>query len=433
MLSAFIAPLLAPLRWSQAVSKANAATASSAFVTSMSLGPLSFFLRPAILNVAPSKSGWQRQGPQQPCDENQCPAPIHGDLELHQNQQPSADAVDTATTQNDPSTELRARIQDLYVENVTDQGVNYVALIASPAFAAYKVAVGALVDYHAETLLVTDDTRVAFFVNLYNALTIHAFAELGPPAENSLARLLFNAQASYVVGGHRLSLNDMENGVLRGNRGVSMWPRPFGSSVISDPRLRLCVDVPEPRIHFVLNCGAASCPPIRFLTADKLEGQLALATSLFLYNTENFSVEVINSQTSRPISSPPSVPTPLSSSPSVYPSNTPFPASAPPHQKSSGTTHIVTLSAIFRWYKTDFAPDGTDASLLLYIASCVVPGDRNQRLAVLAEALAADPTASRISVRYARYDWSLNAYKAAPMEDVDDDDDCDGLSMNMRC
>jgi hypothetical protein len=152
---------------------------------------------------------------------------------------------------------------------VTEQGVDYPALVASPAYDAYKAAVASLTNYPAEDLLATDAAKVVFFVNLYNTLTIHAFAELGPPAENSLARLLFNSQASYIVGGHRLSLSDIENGILRGNRGVSMWPRPFGTTPESDPRVRLCVDVPEPRIHFVLNCGAASCPPIRFLTVDR--------------------------------------------------------------------------------------------------------------------------------------------------------------------
>jgi hypothetical protein len=92
------------------------------------------------------------------------------------------------------------------------------------------------------------------------------------------------------------------------------------------------------------------------------------------------------------------------------------------------------LSAIFRWYKTDFAQDGSDAALLHYIASCAEPNDRNERLAALVAALAADPSASRISVRYAPYDWSLNSYKAAPgslaTADVDDDD---SLNIDMRC
>lgn len=37
----------------------------------------------------------------------------------------------------------------------------------------------------------------------------------------------------------------------------------------------------DPRIHFALNCGAASCPPIRVYTPDRLEFGLEAAASAF--------------------------------------------------------------------------------------------------------------------------------------------------------
>ena len=36
------------------------------------------------------------------------------------------------------------------------------------------------------------------------------------------------------------------------------------------------------RIHFALNCGAKSCPPIAFYSAQKINQQLELATVSFL-------------------------------------------------------------------------------------------------------------------------------------------------------
>ena len=36
------------------------------------------------------------------------------------------------------------------------------------------------------------------------------------------------------------------------------------------------------RIHFALNCGAKSCPPIAFYSPDRLEEQLEMATLSFL-------------------------------------------------------------------------------------------------------------------------------------------------------
>ena len=38
----------------------------------------------------------------------------------------------------------------------------------------------------------------------------------------------------------------------------------------------------DPRIHFALNCGAASCPPIAAYTADGLDDELDLATASYL-------------------------------------------------------------------------------------------------------------------------------------------------------
>ena len=40
----------------------------------------------------------------------------------------------------------------------------------------------------------------------------------------------------------------------------------------------MAVDVIDFRIHFALNCGAKSCPPIAFYSYDKINDQLDLAT-----------------------------------------------------------------------------------------------------------------------------------------------------------
>ena len=45
---------------------------------------------------------------------------------------------------------------------------------------------------------------------------------------------------------------------------------------------RLAVSKIDYRIHFTLNCGAKSCPPIAFYEYEKLESQLQKATKSFL-------------------------------------------------------------------------------------------------------------------------------------------------------
>ena len=47
----------------------------------------------------------------------------------------------------------------------------------------------------------------------------------------------------------------------------TLYVRPFGEG---DPRLSLALERAEPRIHFALNCGAKSCPPIKTYSADSV-------------------------------------------------------------------------------------------------------------------------------------------------------------------
>ena len=48
-----------------------------------------------------------------------------------------------------------------------------------------------------------------------------------------------------------------------------------------DPRLGLALEKVEPRIHFALNCGAKSCPPIKTFSGPEVQQQLQLATQSY--------------------------------------------------------------------------------------------------------------------------------------------------------
>ena len=101
------------------------------------------------------------------------------------------------------------------------------------------------------------------------------------------AFLLFTLQ--YNIGGQDYSLNDIENGVLRANRAsfATLFRTPFKPD---DPRLsseaKVALDQVEPRVHFALNCGAASCPPIKTFSGNDIDNQLDLATQAFLENSD---------------------------------------------------------------------------------------------------------------------------------------------------
>ncbi len=124
-----------------------------------------------------------------------------------------------------------------------------------------------------------DEARIAFWLNLYNALVLHRLCV--KPLRGSLLRhLRLFDRTAYRVGGRDYPLNLIENGLLRLNRRPPYrLRRPLRRS---DPRLAAAPSRLDPRIHFALNCGANSCPPIRDYSPEGLEGQLDLATRAYM-------------------------------------------------------------------------------------------------------------------------------------------------------
>jgi hypothetical protein len=124
-----------------------------------------------------------------------------------------------------------------------------------------------------------DLERIAFWANLYNALILHCLC-LRPLKGNLLRHLRMFDRIAYRVGAHDYPLNVIEQGVLRANRRPPFRPRrPLRRS---DPRLSSAVSGVDPRIHFALNCGARSCPPIRAYDPGALDQQLEISTASYL-------------------------------------------------------------------------------------------------------------------------------------------------------
>jgi hypothetical protein len=127
--------------------------------------------------------------------------------------------------------------------------------------------------------LVGDSLRTAFWLNVYNALMRHAVSAFGLSGDLRRHRGVFT-RAVWHVGGRACTPHVIEHGILRGNRPAphTFW-RPLRSG---DPRAAWAPSRLDPRIHFALNCGAVSCPPIRAYDAAKLDEQLELATRSYL-------------------------------------------------------------------------------------------------------------------------------------------------------
>ena len=133
-----------------------------------------------------------------------------------------------------------------------------------------------------------DAARIAFWANLYNALILH-WLQLKPIRGSVLRHLRHFDRIAYRVGAHDYPLNLIENGILRGNRPAPLrWRRPLRDD---DPRLATLPARVDPRIHFALNCGAVSCPPIRAYEESSLEQQLELATRAYMQGESELDLE----------------------------------------------------------------------------------------------------------------------------------------------
>merc|ERR1719409_1237479 len=123
------------------------------------------------------------------------------------------EARDATTVAND----LRKRILDLYGSFLNADGtrVDYEGMKESEKFEEYKTVAAEL--QRCDPRLLNRNDRMAFFINVYNALIVHATIVKGVP-DNALKRLKFFDEAKYDIGGLQYSANDIEHGVLRSNR-----------------------------------------------------------------------------------------------------------------------------------------------------------------------------------------------------------------------
>jgi hypothetical protein len=142
-----------------------------------------------------------------------------------------------------------------------------------------------------------NDTTKAFLINAYNILVIYQIVEHYPVNSPKEIPGFFDRNL-YKIAGMDLTLNDLEKSILF-NR------------------------FPDPRLHFVLVCGALGCPPITNFAyqPDLLEEQLDIQTRLAINNPEFI--------------------------------------------RSDGD--VIEISELFYWYKTDFLK--SHSTILEYINS----------------------------------------------------------------
>ncbi len=240
--------------------------------------------------------------------------------------------------------EIKAKAYDAK-RNVLD----YARLKESECYADLRRGTAQLNHFDPSSLQ-TDAERLAFWINLYNVLIVDAVIAYGI-RHTVWENKGFFRRAAYRICGVRCSADEIEHGILRGNRHPPYIPFPVFAG--NDPRRQWAVICLDPRLHAALYCASRSCPPIGAYDAGAIDEQLELTARGFV----NTTTEVTQ----------------------------------------SGNGRIqVGLSPIFKWYAADFGGrEGVLDFVLRYLAN---EADREQ----------VARSRAKVKLEWTRYDWSLN-------------------------
>jgi hypothetical protein len=140
------------------------------------------------------------------------------------------------------------------------------------------------------THLNTENLRKAFWINVYNAFIILKIRENPILFKNKRGQ--FFKKRRIKITNQFLSFDDIEHGILRRSKNKlsrGYFNKTFVRTSKFERQFRL--QKLDYRLHFALNCGAVSCPPVTFYDAGKLDEQLNLAQLNFLTTDSNYEVE----------------------------------------------------------------------------------------------------------------------------------------------
>jgi hypothetical protein len=154
----------------------------------------------------------------------------------------------------------------------------------------HRDALAAATDADLRRVRTDRQTALAFWLNCYNAGTQLLLDDRPERYDSQFRVVRFFRTPALTVAGTPLSLDRIENGLLRGGRskyGLGYLPKLLVTTFETRYRLNGC----DPRIHFALNCGAESCPSIRAYEPARVDDQLDVATRHYLDRTVEYDSE----------------------------------------------------------------------------------------------------------------------------------------------
>lgn len=121
-----------------------------------------------------------------------------------------------------------------------------------------------------EGSLNSHEKKLAFWINTYNAFIMQILKE-NPSLFND--RSSFYTETPINIGGETFTFDLIEHGIIRNSRwkfGLGYIKKWFPSQL----ERKFRAGQKDGRVHFALNCGAISCPPVDIYTPEKLDQQL---------------------------------------------------------------------------------------------------------------------------------------------------------------
>ncbi|KAG0516038.1 hypothetical protein BDA96_10G329100 [Sorghum bicolor] len=130
-----------------------------------------------------------------------------------------------------------------------------------------------------------DDARLAFWINLYNALMMHAYLAYGVPRSDMKLFSLMQ-KAAYTIGGHSFSAAFIEYVILKmkppSHRPQMALLLALQKIKVPEEQKKFCIATPEPLLMFALSCGMYSSPGVKIYTANNVREELQDAQRDFI-------------------------------------------------------------------------------------------------------------------------------------------------------
>lgn len=124
----------------------------------------------------------------------------------------------------------------------------------------------------------------AFWINVYNVFAQYLLKD-NPSLYKD--RDDFFGDELITIAGQKLSLDDIEHGIIR--RSKNKYSMGYvGKLSVGDFEKQFRLAKTDYRVHFALNCGAKSCPPVALYSANRIDEQLDKATSAYLKANTKF-------------------------------------------------------------------------------------------------------------------------------------------------